>query len=179
MVTISVDYNTMQFLTRCITLWDRLVAGDPRELTYELTQFRRVAGASRLACTQRTYCGMRTSIFSHTQMTTRAGSLVYVRMERGRENHEGYKRTLPIISSRFWIAVGLRGLTDLNFTFGVHYSSYLWYLNLLYLNVYSNSCSGAKFITFGPLFSDNVVMDSQTNNFSLCGHILIRRNNLN
>ena len=48
-------------------------------------QFRRVAGASRLACTQQTHCGMHTSIFSHTQMTTRAGSLVYVRVESGCE----------------------------------------------------------------------------------------------
>ena len=35
--------------------------------------------------TQQTHCGMHTSIFSHTQMTTRAGSLVYVRVESGRE----------------------------------------------------------------------------------------------
>ena len=39
------------------------VAGDPRELTYELTQFCCVASASRLACTQQTHCGMHTSIF--------------------------------------------------------------------------------------------------------------------
>ena len=32
------------------------------------------AASSRLACTQQTHCGMHTSIFSHTQMTTRAGS---------------------------------------------------------------------------------------------------------
>ena len=62
-----------------------MVAGDQRELTYELTQFRRVAGASRLACTQQTHCGMRTSIFSHTQMTTPSRSLVYVRVTSGRE----------------------------------------------------------------------------------------------
>ena len=61
------------------------VAGDPREFTYELTQFRRVAGASQLVCTQQTHCGMHTSIFSHTQMTTQAGSRVYVRVESGRE----------------------------------------------------------------------------------------------
>ena len=86
------------------------VAGDPRELTYELTQFRRVAGASRLACTQQTHCGMHTSIFSHTQMTTRAGSLVYVRVESGCKRAEGHKRTLPIISSSFWMTVGVKGL---------------------------------------------------------------------
>ena len=77
----------MQFSTRCIIIPLRTigVAGDPRELTYELTQFRRVAGASRLACTQQTHCGMHTSIFSPTQDTTRAGSLDYVRVESGRE----------------------------------------------------------------------------------------------
>ena len=61
-------------------LW---VTGDPRELTSELTRFRRVAGASPLACTQQTHCGMRASIFSHTRTTMRAGSLVYVRVESG------------------------------------------------------------------------------------------------
>ena len=44
-------------------------------------RFRRVTGPSRLACTQQTHCGIHASIFSHTRMTTRAGSLVYVRVE--------------------------------------------------------------------------------------------------
>ena len=84
----------------------------PRVLTYELNQFCRVAGASRLAGTQQTHCGMH--IFSHTQMTTRAGSLVYVRVESGCDpsSTTGNKQTLPIISSSFWMAVGLKGLTD-------------------------------------------------------------------
>ena len=56
-----------------------------RELTFELTRFRRVAGAARLACTQQTHCGMHASIFSHTQTTTRAGSLVYAQVESGRD----------------------------------------------------------------------------------------------
>ena len=60
------------------------VAGDPRELTYELTRVRRFAGAFWLACTQQTHCGMHASIFLHTQIITRAGSLVYVRVESGR-----------------------------------------------------------------------------------------------
>ena len=68
-----------------LTLRRRLVVYDQRELTYELTRFRRGAGASWLACTQQTHCGMHVSIFSHTQMTTRAGSLVYVRVKSGRE----------------------------------------------------------------------------------------------
>ena len=55
----------------------------PRELTYELTQFCCIAGPSQLACTQQTHCDMHASIFSHTQMTTRADSLVYVRVESG------------------------------------------------------------------------------------------------
>ena len=76
---------TMHYQCRCITLRCRLVVYDPRELTYELTRFHLGAGASRLACTQQTHCGMHTLIFSHTQMTTRAGSLVYVRVESGRE----------------------------------------------------------------------------------------------
>jgi hypothetical protein len=74
--------NVEQF---CRVRFDQRLTGDPRELTYELTRFRRGAGASRLACTQQTHCGMHTSFFSHTQMTTRAGSLVYVRVESGRE----------------------------------------------------------------------------------------------
>ena len=44
------------------------------------TVFQRVAGVSRLACMQQTHYGMHALIFSHTQMTTRAGSLVYVRV---------------------------------------------------------------------------------------------------
>ena len=40
-------------------------------------------------------------------------------------------------------------------------------MNLFYHNLNSNSCSGAKFKAFGPLFCVNVVMDSQTNNFSI------------
>ena len=55
--------------------------GDPRELTYKLTRFRRIADACWSACTQQTHCGMHASIFSHIQMTTRAGSLVHVRVE--------------------------------------------------------------------------------------------------
>ena len=52
---------------------DRWVIFDPRELselTYELARYRRVAGASRLACTQQTL--WHASIFSHTHMITRA-----------------------------------------------------------------------------------------------------------
>ena len=79
---LSILFNTPKYW---LTLEDDWVAGDPRELTYELTQFRRVVGASRLACTQQTHCGMHTSIFSPTQDTTRAGSLDYVRVESGRE----------------------------------------------------------------------------------------------
>ena len=44
-------------------------------------------------------------------MITRAGSLDYVRVENGR-NERGYKQTLPIISSCYWMAGGLKGLTD-------------------------------------------------------------------
>ena len=54
------------------------VAGDPRELTYELTRFRCIADAFRLACMQQTHCGMDASIILHTQMITRAGNMVYV-----------------------------------------------------------------------------------------------------
>ena len=67
-----------------LTLTADWVAGNPRELTYELTWVRRVAGAFWLACTQQTHCGMHASIFLPTQMITRAGSLVYVRVESGR-----------------------------------------------------------------------------------------------
>ena len=53
-------------------------------------------------------------------------------------------------------------------------------MNQFYHNLDSNSCSGAKFEAFGPLFCVNVVMDSQTYNFSIgVSHILIRRNKLN
>ena len=31
--------------------------------------------------------------------------------------HKGYKRTLPIISSSFWMAVGVKGLTNIIFSF--------------------------------------------------------------
>ena len=48
-------------------------------------KFRRAVGATRLACTQQTRRGMHTSIFSHTQMTTRAGGLDHVRVESGRD----------------------------------------------------------------------------------------------
>ena len=79
-------YNLLNcYQANNLTLRRRLVVYDPRELTYKLTRFRLGAGASRLACTQQTHCGMHTSIFSHTQMTTQAGSLVYVRVESGRE----------------------------------------------------------------------------------------------
>ena len=54
---------------------------------HELTRFRRVAGGSHLACTQQTHCGMHASIFSHTQTTTRAGSLGHARVESGRWNN--------------------------------------------------------------------------------------------
>ena len=75
--------------------------------------FAGVAGTLRLACTQQTHCGMQASIFLHTRMTTRAGSLVYVRVESGRyTSKRGYQRTLPIIFSSFWMAVGLKGLTS-------------------------------------------------------------------
>ena len=51
------------------------------------------------------------SIFSHTQMTTRAGSLVTLSESRAVVNeYEGHKRTLPIISSSFRMAVGVKGL---------------------------------------------------------------------
>ena len=55
--------------------WDIFV---PRELTFELTRFCHVAGLSRQACMQQTHSGMHASIISHTQFTTRAGSLVYI-----------------------------------------------------------------------------------------------------
>ena len=47
------------------------------------------AASSRLACTQQTHCGMHAAIFSHTQMITQAGSLVYVQAESGHDRaHE-------------------------------------------------------------------------------------------
>ena len=72
---------------------------DPRQLTFELTRFRRVAGASRLACTQQTHCGMHASIFSHTRMTTRANnSGLCPSGERSRSSTRGKNADLPIIS---------------------------------------------------------------------------------
>jgi hypothetical protein len=59
--------NVEQF---CRVRFDQRLTGDPRELTYELTRIRRVAGSSRLACTQQTRCGMHSSIFSHTPTIT-------------------------------------------------------------------------------------------------------------
>ena len=53
----------------------------------------------RLICRQQTLCGMHASIFLHTRMTTRAGSLVYVlSQERLLSSMCGYKL---IISSSF------------------------------------------------------------------------------
>ena len=82
----------------------------PRELTFELTRFCRVARASRLTCTQQTHCGMHASIFSHTQMITRVGILLYVRLESGDDRPGEEHMDLPIISSSFEMATVIKGL---------------------------------------------------------------------
>ena len=65
------------------------------------------AGQLVLACTQQTHCGMHASIFLHTRMTTWAGSLVGLCPSR--EWSQTSQRTLLIISSSFWITIGLKG----------------------------------------------------------------------
>ena len=94
-----------------LTLWRQRDVFVQREFTFELTRFRRVAGSAWLACTQQTHCGMHASIFSHTRMTTRAGSLVYVRVESGRvrareENMRIY-RSFPAVLKWLWTSKGL------------------------------------------------------------------------
>ena len=95
-----IEFN-QSFLADCVT-------GDPRELTYELNRFRRDSGAIRLACTQQTRCGMHASIFLHTQMITRAGSLVYVQIKsghkRGSEDISGLYRSFPAVFK--WLSSG-------------------------------------------------------------------------
>ena len=49
------------------------------------SEFTCVACASRLACTRQTHFGVHASLLSHTQTTTRDGSLVYVQVESGRD----------------------------------------------------------------------------------------------
>ena len=73
----------------------------PRELTFELTRFRYVAGFAGLTRTQQTHCDMQASVFSHTRTTTRAGSLVHVRVETVAISTRGKHADLPIISSSF------------------------------------------------------------------------------
>ena len=54
-----------------------------------------------LACTQQTHCGMHALIFLHTQIITRAGNLVYVRVESGHkwasEDISGLYRSFPAV----------------------------------------------------------------------------------
>ena len=92
-----------------ITLWRQRDVFVPRELTFELTRFRRVAGSARLACTQQTHCGMHASVFSHTQTTTRAG--LCPSGERSRSSTRRKYADLPIISSSFEMATDVKGLT--------------------------------------------------------------------
>ena len=89
----------------------------------------------QLACMQQTHCGLHASIFLHTQMTTRAGSLflapmiildfhqniglhtgtrvnVFVQVESSRNRASEYIIDLWIISSSFEMATSVRGLTD-------------------------------------------------------------------
>ena len=89
-----------------IILWRQRDVFVPRELTFELTRFRRVAGSARLACTQQTDCGMHASIFSHTRTTTRAGSLVYVRVESGRDRAREENMQTYRSFQQFWNGYG-------------------------------------------------------------------------
>ena len=71
-----------------------------RELTYEPTRFCHITGASQLACKQKT------DTYSDDH-PSRAGSLVYVRVESGRDRAG---EDLPIISSSFEMATVVKGL---------------------------------------------------------------------
>ena len=68
-----------------LTLWSPLGHICPTRIDLWTDRCSVCCWTARLACTQQTHCGMHASIFSHTQMTTRAGSLVYVRVESGRD----------------------------------------------------------------------------------------------
>ena len=80
------------------------VTGAPQELAYELTRFHRVAGKSRLACTQQTHCGMHASISSHIPPSRQSG--LCPSRERSLASRQGYKRTYTDQFQHFWNGYG-------------------------------------------------------------------------
>ena len=163
-LSVSKGY-TMHFECRRITLWDRLGRRWPTRIDLRIDPIspRRWRVSAGLHATD-THCGMHTSIFSHTQMTTRAGSLVYVpSRERSRTSTKdinGLYRSFPAVFE--WLSVS-KG----NHTITYH----TWYF--INLHIDSSHSMHVHSLPAGWIIATACSHASQTLSFGSCSQCFV------